>query len=117
MRYANNSNYKSDTLIKREVYLGNEVLEEMEKIIIDSGILNIIPDKWEKPDNNGKQYLEIEINGNYKKYVTNKIGSYSQVENSKDPEGLGCFYYLIQDLKCFVFSLISLNFRVKPVNP
>lgn len=115
MRYVNNSNYKSDTLIKKEVYLSDDVLSEMKKIVINSGVLKINSDKWESPDKFGKQYLELDIDGVHKNLLTNKIGSYSQVTGSKDPEGLGKFYYLIQDLKCFVFSLISLNFRVKPV--
>jgi len=115
MRYCNNSNYKSDTLIKREVYLNTEVLKEIERIIKESGILSVSGNSWEKPDESGKQVLEIDLDGKYIKFITNKIYSYSQVQNSNDPNGLGCFYYLIQDLKCLVFSLISLNFRVKPV--
>lgn len=43
---------------------------------------------------------------------TSKIGALGDVTNSEDPEGLRVFYYLVQDLKCFVFSLISLHFRV-----
>ena len=35
--------------------------------------------------------------------------------NSADPEGLRVFYYLVQDLKCFVFSLISLHLKIKPI--
>lgn len=46
------------------------------------------------------------------KKQTAKIGSLADVQNSKDPEGLRVFYYLIQDLKCLVFSLISLHFKV-----
>lgn len=36
-----------------------------------------------------------------------------EVNESKDPEGLRSFYYLVQDLKAFVFSLITLHFKVK----
>lgn len=32
---------------------------------------------------------------------------------SEDPEGLRVFYYLVQDLKALVFSLISLHFKVR----
>lgn len=35
------------------------------------------------------------------------------VQESADPEGLRVFYYLVQDLKALVFSLISLHFKVK----
>jgi protein mago nashi len=41
-----------------------------------------------------------------------KIGSLLDVQDSNDPEGLRVFYYLVQDLKCFVFSLINLHFKV-----
>lgn len=34
------------------------------------------------------------------------------VTESADPEGLRVFYYLVQDLKTLVFSLISLHFKV-----
>lgn len=42
-----------------------------------------------------------------------KIGSLLDVQESNDPEGLRIFYYLIQDLKCLVFSLITLHFKVQ----
>ena len=38
-----------------------------------------------------------------------------QVQSSKDPEGLRVFYFAVQDIKCLVFSLIGLHFRVKPI--
>ena len=62
------------------------------------------------------------------------------IQDSEDPEGLRVFYYLVQDLRvrifptsfsllvnirnqlfvlvppqCFVFSLISLHFKIKPI--
>lgn len=43
---------------------------------------------------------------------TSKIGSMADVQRSKDQDGLRVFYYLVQDLKCFIFSLIGLHFRV-----
>lgn len=33
------------------------------------------------------------------------------MQDSSDPEGLRVFYYLVQDLKALVFSLISLHFK------
>jgi len=33
----------------------------------------------------------------------------------RDPEGLRTFYYLVQDLKCLVFSLIGLHFKINPI--
>ena len=43
---------------------------------------------------------------------TAKIGSLMDVEKCKDPEGLKLFYFLVQDIKCLVFSLIGLHFKV-----
>jgi hypothetical protein len=37
------------------------------------------------------------------------------VTESADPEGLRVFYYLVQDLKALIFSLISLHFKVSVV--
>lgn len=45
-------------------------------------------------------------------FQTAKIGSLVDVNDSEDPEGLRVFYYLVQDLKSLVFSLISLHFKV-----
>jgi len=36
------------------------------------------------------------------------------VKNSKDPNGLSIFYYLLQDIKCMVLSIINMHFRLKP---
>jgi hypothetical protein len=46
---------------------------------------------------------------------TAKIGSLVDVNESEDPEGLRVFYYLVQDLKALVFSLIALHFKIKPI--
>lgn len=35
------------------------------------------------------------------------------MQDSKDPDGLRIFYYLVQDLKSLVFSLIGLHFKVR----
>jgi protein mago nashi len=84
---------------------------------------------WPEPDQVGRQELEIVLGDEHISFTvisillishhqqsfiikTSKIGSLADVQNSKDPEGLRVFYYLIQDLKCLVFSLISLHFKV-----
>jgi hypothetical protein len=51
----------------------------------------------------------------YLRSQTAKIGSLQDVQDSSDPEGLRVFYYLVQDLKALVFSLISLHFKVSHV--
>mmetsp|Transcript_38531 Transcript_38531/g.44163 ORF Transcript_38531/g.44163 Transcript_38531/m.44163 type:complete len:171 (-) Transcript_38531:64-576(-) len=122
MRYANNSNYKSDCLIRKEVFVNDIVLEELIRIIEDSEIFKEDDSDWPKPDKNGKQELEIRIGDEKVYFKTSKFGSFLDIEKSKDPDGqrtnsnIGStlYYYLLQDIKCFVFSLLNMRFRIKP---
>ncbi|OZJ03214.1 Protein mago nashi [Bifiguratus adelaidae] len=91
-RYANNSNYRKDSLIRKE----ND-------------------DKWPRKNVVGKQELEIRLGNEHISFETAKLGSLMEVTDSADPEGLRVFYYLVQDLKCFIFSLIALHFKIKPI--
>lgn len=61
------------------------------------------------------QELEIVIGDEHISFTTSKTGSLVDVNQSKDPEGMRGFYYLVQDLKCLVFSLIGLHFKIKPI--
>ncbi|KAK6094530.1 protein mago nashi [Batrachochytrium dendrobatidis JEL423] len=115
MRYANNSNYKNDTMIRKEVFTSASVMSELRRIIKDSEITKEDDQKWPEPDRAGRQELEIVIGDEHISFTTAKIGSLVDVQKSDDPEGLRVFYYLIQDIKCLVFSLISLHFKIKPI--
>ncbi len=113
LRYANNSQYKSDTLIRKEVYVNDIVLEEVKRIIKESEIMKEDDKEWPQPDKVGRQELEVVLGNEHISFTTSKFGSFSEVRSSKDPEGLTVFYYLLQDLKCLVLSIISLHFRVR----
>uniref|UniRef100_A0A061R5Q6 Protein mago nashi n=1 Tax=Tetraselmis sp. GSL018 TaxID=582737 RepID=A0A061R5Q6_9CHLO len=115
LRYANNSNYKNDTMIRKEVYVSQAVMDEVKRIIEDSEILNEDDDSWPEPDRIGRQELEVVMGNDHISFATTKIGSLLEVQQSKDPEGLRIFYYLVQDLKCLVFSLVSLHFKIQPI--
>jgi len=115
MRYANNSEYKKDHMIRKEVYVGDAVLKELRRIIEDSDILKEDDSKWPPPNAVGRQELEVVCGDQHISFVTAKIGSLVEVEDSKDPDGLKLFYFLVQDLRCFVFSLIGLHFKIKPI--
>ncbi|KAI9137602.1 mago nashi-like protein 2 [Paraphysoderma sedebokerense] len=115
LRYANNSNYKNDTIIKKEMFVSPLMLKELQKIIQESEILKEDDKNWPEPNRVGKQELEIVLGDHHICFTTSKIGSLAEVQQSSDPEGLRVFYYLIQDLKCLVFSLISLHFKIKPI--
>jgi len=115
LRYANNSNYKKDTMIRKEVVVNKAVVQELKRVIEDSEILKEDDSQWPAPDRVGRQELEIVCGSEHISFVTSKIGSLVDVEDSKDSEGLKIFYFLVQDLRCFVFSLIGLHFKIKPI--
>ena len=91
---------------------------------------------WPAPDRVGRQELEIVLGNEHISFTTTKLGSVNQVQSSSDADGLRIFYYLVQvcssparvdtsitftthkilqDLKCFVFSMISAHFKIQPI--
>ncbi|KAK9789569.1 hypothetical protein WJX73_010677 [Symbiochloris irregularis] len=115
LRYANHSNYKNDTMIRKEANVTPGVLKELRRIIEDSDLLKEDDNNWPPPDRIGRQELEIILGDQHISFTTTKLGSLAQVTQSKDPEGLKLFYYLVQDLKCMVFSLMSAHFKIHPI--
>lgn len=161
LRYANNSNYKRDTMIRKEgrthtrtdartderredrpsrprcslftrlrssfvggysvacwscpVYLSPTTLSALKSIVVDSDILKEDDSQWPAPDSDGRQELEVVVGADHISFVTTKIGSLADVEGSKDAEGLKGFYFLIQDIRAMIFSLISLHWKIKPI--
>ena len=115
LRYANNSKYKHDSIIRKEATVSPQVLKELKRIVEASEILKGDDQAWPEPDHIGRQELEVVVGKEHISFATTKLGSLLEVNNSADPEGLRTFYYLVQDLKCFIFSLIQLHFRVKPI--
>ena len=80
-----------------------------------SRILDADDSLWPEPSSQGKQELEIKIGREHISFTCSKIGSLLDVQHSDAPEGLKAFYYLVQDLKCLVFSLVSTHMKIKPV--
>ncbi|KAJ0964322.1 hypothetical protein J5N97_029444 [Dioscorea zingiberensis] len=117
LRYANNSNYKNDNMIRKEVFVSLAVLRECRRIVVNSEITKEDDNNWPLPVRVGRQELEIVMGNEHISFSTSKVGSLLDVEASRDPEGLRTFYYLVQDLKCLVFSLISMHFKIKPIHP
>ncbi|RMD40833.1 hypothetical protein DV735_g4317, partial [Chaetothyriales sp. CBS 134920] len=114
-RYANNSNYRNDSLIRKEMCVSGLMIAEIKRIIKDSEIMKEDDSKWPQKNRDGRQELEIRLGNDHIQFETAKIGSLVDVADSADPEGLRVFYYLVQDLKALVFSLISLHFKIKPI--
>eukprot|EP00124_Ichthyophonus_hoferi_P001688 Ihof_evm7s95 gene=Ihof_evmTU7s95 len=83
LRYANNSNYKNDTMIRKEVYVSNTVMSELKRIIDDSDILHEDDNLWPLADRVGCQELEIVYGSEHISFRTSKIGSLLDVNESK----------------------------------
>ncbi|KAL3774711.1 hypothetical protein HJC23_002011 [Cyclotella cryptica] len=116
LRYANNSNYRNSTMIRKEVYLSPAVVEETRRIIQTSHITNIDDSRWLEPQTGqARQELEIKMGNEHIAFTCAEIGSLVDVMKSVDPDGMRVFYYLTQDLRCLMFSLISLHFKIKPI--
>ncbi|KAI0126210.1 Mago nashi protein [Xylariales sp. AK1849] len=115
-RYANNSNYRNDSLIRKEMCVSSLVIDEIRRIVKASEIMKEDDAKWPQKNKDGRQELEIRLGGEHISFETAKIGSLIDVTESADPEGLRVFYYLVQDLKALVFSLTSLHFKIKPIS-
>ena len=49
LRYANNSNYKKDTLIRKEVFVNRAVIEELKRIVNESDIMKEDDAIWSVP--------------------------------------------------------------------
>ncbi|KAK5675201.1 Protein mago nashi [Elasticomyces elasticus] len=111
-RYANNSNYRNDSLIRKEMCVSSLMVTEIKRIIKDSEIMKEDDTKWPQKNKDGRQELEIRLGSEHISFETAKIGSLVDVNESEDPEGLRVFYYLVQDLKALVFSLIGLHFKL-----
>jgi protein mago nashi len=104
------------------------VIQEIKRIIQDSEIMKEDDTKWPQKNKDGRQELEIRLGNEHISFEvffsikelrafltlfsqTAKIGSLVDVTESQDPDGLRVFYYLVQDLKALVFTLISLHFK------
>lgn len=117
LRYANNSNYKDDSMIRKEVCVSPAVVEEVKRIIVSSDITTIDDSNWDEPPpvSKTRQELEIKIGNEHIAYMCGEMLTLVDIQNSCDPDGFKIFYYLTQDLKCLVMSLINLHFKIKPI--
>ena len=115
LRYANSARYKNAGMIKKEAFVSPGVLDQARRIIEESGIVEVDPSSWPQATDR-KQELEIKMGKTHATFACAEIGSLLDIQKSNDPEGLKKFYYLTQDLKTYVFSLVSLHFRIRPIS-
>lgn len=115
LKYANNSQYRNENIIKKQARISQQVLDIVKKIVIDSVVCESDDEKWPQPDRNGRQELEIHIGNTHISLVTNKLTSMTDVENSADSQGLSKFYYFVRDVKALVLALVSVHFKIKAI--
>jgi protein mago nashi len=157
LRYANNSNYRNDRMIKRDVLLAPAILDLLAEIIKSSGLFqhlgrdhghthddshtsgdyhsyspnhsagkeNLTPRGWPRPDRDGRQELEVVVDGvHHLRLACSQLGPLHhrrQCDNCDDqesrtpPMSLQCFHHVVQDLKTLILALISMHFKVKPI--
>ncbi|ETK85443.1 hypothetical protein, variant [Phytophthora nicotianae CJ01A1] len=65
LRYANNSNYKKDSMIRKEVTVSQSVIDEVKRIISDSEITKEDDKEWPEPDRVGRQELEVVLGNDH----------------------------------------------------
>ncbi|KAJ1915497.1 Protein mago nashi 2 [Tieghemiomyces parasiticus] len=111
-RYANNSNYRNENMLRKYMKISPTVVEEIKRIIADSEVMREDDRHWPEAQRDGRLELEIRLGNEHISFETAKIASLAEVQRSDDPEGLRVFYYLTQDLRCFVLSLIAMRFKV-----
>ncbi|KAL7628468.1 hypothetical protein AAE478_002671 [Parahypoxylon ruwenzoriense] len=60
-RYANNSNYRNDSLIRKEMCVSSLVVDEIKRIVKSSEIMKEDDAKWPQKNKDGRQELEIRL--------------------------------------------------------
>lgn len=68
-------------------------------VIVIEALMQIVKEddnEWPAPDRVGRQELEVVLGDQHISFCTTKLGSLMQVQQSKDPDGLRVFYYLVQ---------------------
>jgi len=116
LQVANRSSCKHDSMIRKEVFVGPAVVDEVKRIIQESLITQVDDSKWKVATADGsRQELECKIGKHHLAFTACEIESLVDIQKSSDPEGLKTFYYLTQDLKALFLALISCHFKDRPI--
>lgn len=73
LRYANHSKYRGDGLIRKEVRVSPTVQSEFMKIVGESCIMAEDDAKWPEANEDGRQELEIVMDGQHISFVVRSI--------------------------------------------
>lgn len=118
MLYVNNSNYKQDTMITKEMRVNRIVREEICEQLL-AALPHLDDTQWPEPNKDGRQELELILNGEHHHLVTCKIGCMADIAklcpDLKARTDLEAFHYFVQDLKTLVLALVSAHFKIKPI--
>ena len=82
------------------------MLTELRRLVIASAILRQSDATWPKgTKEGGQQKLEVTVGEDSIALQTCR----PHPSNTADPDGLNAFFYLVEDVKTFTFSLLELN--------
>ena len=102
-----NTRDKNDYIL-REMFLSPLVVEEFQKIVSNSGVLDCSDKLWPEPSNDdGKQELEIRYKGVHVSLMCVEIFSLGFIETTNDVNGLTKYFHVIQDLKTLMSTLLK----------
>mmetsp|Transcript_6579 Transcript_6579/g.18692 ORF Transcript_6579/g.18692 Transcript_6579/m.18692 type:complete len:151 (-) Transcript_6579:1256-1708(-) len=102
LRYINETSYKGDDRIKKEMRVSHAVLSEVKRMVQQSGIMEKSDHVWPDGDlkKEGILELEVKLGNEHICFVTIKIGSTADIADCEDNEGLQALYYLSQYVAC-----------------
>jgi protein mago nashi len=115
LRYANNSRYRGSQPIRKQAKLSPPVVDELRRIVRQSGVMQTDDSNWPVPDRGGRQELEIVIDGQHISFATNKISTSPEIAETSDPEGLTKFVQLVQDAKLMLQTLIAMHHKLNAI--
>nr|CDI56251.1 probable mago nashi protein, exon junction complex [Melanopsichium pennsylvanicum 4] len=83
LRYANNSNYRNDTLIRKEMWISPLMVDELRRIVEDSEIMREDDAKWPKKNSTGRQELEVRLD---KEHISFEVSSFPETHTLERKE-------------------------------
>lgn len=114
LRYTNNSQYRMESIIKKQARLSPAVLEQVKALLVKQKICEMDDAKWPQPDRNGRQELEVHLGSTEVSFVTNTLTTFLDIESVQDTD-LENFYAFVKELKNLIFDLVSLHFKIKAI--
>lgn len=113
LRYANETHYRRDSTIRKEVKLNKPVIAWLRQTIQATNVMELDDSQWPEADDVGRQELEIKLGSVHIFFVTTKLSSKADVAQYKTcAQDLQIFYDLTLDVKSWLLDIINLHFRI-----